>query len=206
MTDTTASTTIDILPIPDGDFKAYLFDLDGTVADSMPLHYRAWVQAVTAAEGTFPEDVFYELGGVPIVRIVEILNERYGYHMPPAETAHKKEELYLTLIHEVQPIASVVAHVTKMHGKIPLAIVSGSPRSSIESTLKTLHLTGCFDVLVGSEDYKHGKPDPEPFLTAAKHLNLDPKDCLVFEDAEAGIRAAEAAGMSWVRVPRTTLS
>jgi len=202
---TTTNTTPDILPIPSGDFKAYLFDLDGTVADSMPLHYRAWEQAIAEAGGTFPEDVFYELGGVPIVHVVEILNERYGYHMPPAETAHKKEELYLTLIHEVQPIASVVAHITAMHGKIPLAIVSGSPRASIENTLKTLHLTGCFDLLVGAEDYTRGKPDPEPFLTAAARLKVDPKDCLVFEDANAGIESAKAAGMQWVHVPRTKL-
>lgn len=199
MTDTTANVTP--LPIPAGDFKAYLFDLDGTIADSMPLHYKAWVKAITDAGGTFPEKVFYELGGVPIVRVVEILNERYGYQMPAEEVAHKKEELYHTLIHEVQPVASVVAHVHAMHGKIPLAIVSGSPRLSIENTLKTLGLEDCFDVLVGAEDYTHGKPDPEPFLTAAKKLGVAPKDCLVFEDADAGIKAAEAAGMQWARVP-----
>ena len=192
--------------LPEGNFKAYLFDLDGTIADSMPLHFRAWTKAIEAAGGHFPEEVFYELGGVPIVRVVEILNERFGYTMPAEDTAHKKEELYLTLIHEVQPIAAVVAHVKAMHSKIPLAIVSGSPRASIESTLETLGLTGCFDTLVGAEDYTHGKPDPEPFLTAAKRLNIDPKDCLVFEDADAGIASAKAAGMSWVKVPRTTLT
>jgi len=193
------------LALPEGTFKAYLFDLDGTLADSMPLHFRAWTQAVEAAGGHFPEDVFYELGGVPIVRVVEILNERFGYAMPAEDTAHKKETLYLTLIHEVQPIAAVVAHVKAMHGKIPLAIVSGSPRASIESTLETLGLTGCFDTLVGAEDYTHGKPDPEPFLSAAGRLHIDPKDCLVFEDADAGIAAAKAAGMAWVKVPRTNL-
>jgi beta-phosphoglucomutase family hydrolase len=205
MTEATTSSIPELL-LPAGEFKAYLFDLDGTVADSMPLHFRAWTQAVNDAGGAFPEDVFYELGGVPIVRVVEILNERYGYTMPAEQVAHKKEELYLTLIHEVQPVASVVAHVKAMHGKIPLAIVSGSPRASIESTLRTLGLSEYFDTLVGAEDYKRGKPDPEPFLTAAARLGVEPKDCLVFEDADAGIAAAKAAGMHWVHVPRTSLS
>ena len=200
----TLGTAPQALEIPSGNFKAYLFDLDGTLADSMPLHFRAWTKAITDAGGTFPEDVFYELGGVPIVRVVEILNERYGYNMPAVEIAHRKELLYIDLLHEVQPVASVVAHVRAMHGKIPLAIVSGSPRSSIESTLNTLGLSNEFDLLVGAEDYKHGKPNPEPFLMAAAHLNVAPADCLVFEDADAGIAAAKAAGMAFVRVPQPT--
>jgi beta-phosphoglucomutase family hydrolase len=198
----TTTETITPLPIPAGNFKAFLFDLDGTLADSMPLHYRAWLQAVTAAGGQFPEDVFYELGGVPIGRVVEILNQRFGTTMPPEATAQAKEQLYYQLLPELQPIASVVAHVHAMHGKIPLAIVSGSPRASIEHTLKTIGLANQFDLIVGAEDYTRGKPDPEPFLTAAKLLNVAPADCLVFEDADAGIQSAKAAGMHWVRVPR----
>lgn len=105
------------------------------------------------------------------------------------------------MLDKVTPVASVVAHVREMHGKIPLAIVSGSPRDSIIRTLTFLGLLDFFDTLVGSEDYTRGKPHPEPFLTAAKRLNVDPKDCLVFEDADAGIQSAEAAGMKWARVP-----
>jgi len=206
MSDITANVPVAPLPIPAGAFKAYLFDLDGTLADSMPLHYHSWVQAVTEAGGQFPEDVFYELGGVTLVRTVEILNERYGTHMPPVETAHRKEQLYLEMLPQLKPILSVLAHVHAMHGKIPLAIVSGSPRRSIESTLERLGLGNLFDLVVDAEDYTHGKPDPEPFLTAAKKLNIAPADCLVFEDADAGIASATAAGMQWARVPRGTVS
>jgi HAD superfamily hydrolase (TIGR01509 family) len=202
MSDLTATVPVTPLPIPVGAFKAYLFDLDGTLADSMPLHYRAWMQAVTEAGGQFPEDVFYELGGVPIVKTVEILNERFGTHMPPEKTAHDKEQLYYAMLPDLKPIAAVVAHVHAMHGKIPLGIVSGSPRASIAQTLERIGLGGEFDIIVGAEDYTHGKPDPEPFLTAAKKLNLAPADCLVFEDADAGIASAVAAGMQYVRVPR----
>lgn len=200
-----SASTHEPLLLPPGDFKAYLFDLDGTVADSMPLHFLSWTQAVTEAGGQFPEDLFYELGGVPLPRTVEILNERFGTHMPVMETVHRKESLYLEQLEHLTPVASVLEHIREAHGRIRFAIVSGSPRASIVGTLNRLGLSDCFPVLVGAEDYTHGKPSPEPFLVAAEKLGVAPKDCLVFEDADAGIASAEAAGMQWVRVPRTIL-
>lgn len=189
------------LVLPEGQFAAFLFDLDGTIADSMPLHFRSWTQAVEEAGGTFPEKDFYGLGGVTLPKTVEILNERYGYRMPPVETARRKEQLYLAIMAEVKPIASVVRVIERERGRVKFAVVSGSPRESITSTLRALGLLEDFPVIVGAEDYAHGKPDPEPFLTAAERLGVKPEDCLVFEDADAGIASAEAAGMQWVRIP-----
>ena len=191
----------DLLPLPEGTFGAYLFDLDGTVADSMPLHLISWQQATQEFGGSFPEELFWQWGGIPLPKTVEMLNERFGYTMDPTEVVHRKEQLYLTMLDRVHPIASVAAHVAAGHGRIPMAIVSGSPRLTILRTLDTLQLTDKFEAIVGAEDYTHGKPDPEPFLTAARLLKVEPATCLVFEDAEAGIRSAEAAGMQWVRVP-----
>ena len=182
-------------------FRAYLFDMDGTVADSMPIHFEAWTQAIEEAGGTFPVDLFYDWAGIPLRRTVEMLNEKFGYGMDPDDVVHRKETMYLQRLAEVEPIAAVVEHIHAQHGSIPLGIVSGSPRKSILRTLTALQLLDRFDVLVGAEDYTRGKPDPEPFLTAAKKLHVAPEDCLVFEDADAGIAAAEAAGMAWVRVP-----
>jgi len=194
------------LAIPLKPYRAYLFDLDGTVADSMPLHLRSWQQAVEEHGGHFPIDLFYEWGGMPLVKSVELLNERFGYRMIPADVVRRKEQLYYELLPELEPIHSVLAHVLKQHGRIPLAIVSGSPCAGIHNTLTRLGLLDRFDVLIGSEDYTHGKPHPEPFLTAAARLNVAPADCLVFEDADAGIASAEAAGMDWVRVPVSRLA
>jgi HAD superfamily hydrolase (TIGR01509 family) len=191
------------LQLPPGPFAAYLFDLDGTVADSMPLHYRSWKQAAEEQGGTFPEDLFYSWGGIPLPRTVELLNERLGYTMPPVATAQRKEQLYLQLLDQMEPVAMVLNHIKADYGKIPFAIVSGSPRPSIDRTLQVLGLQDKFDVLIGAEDYKHGKPNPEPFLLAAQRLGVAPKDCLVFEDADAGIASAEAACMQWVRIPHS---
>jgi HAD superfamily hydrolase (TIGR01509 family) len=195
---------IEDLDLPQRPLGAYLFDLDGTIADSMPLHFRSWTQAVEEAGGRFPEADFYALGGVTLPKTVEILNERYGFTMPPAETARRKELLYLAMLPDVTPVASVLAVIERDRGRIPFAVVSGSPRESIVNTLRRLGLLEDFRVIVGAEDYAHGKPDPEPFLTAADKLQVAPKDCLVFEDADAGIASAEAAGMLWVRIPHAS--
>ena len=102
---------------------------------------------------------------------------------------------------QLQPVAEVLEHIDDQYGRIPLAVVSGSSRESVEASLTTLHLLDRFDALVCAGDYTKGKPDPEPFLLAASRLKVDPKSCLVFEDAELGVQAATAAGMASVLVP-----
>ncbi len=196
----------DLLPLPAGDFRAYLFDLDGTVADSMPLHLTSWQQATRDFGGSFPEDLFWQWGGIPLPTTVRMLNERFGYTMDPTAVVDHKEQLFLAMLDQLRPIASVAGHIALQRGHLPMAIVSGSPRLTVERTLDTLGLRKDFQVIVAGEDYVHGKPHPEPFLNAAKLLNIAPADCLVFEDADAGIQSAVAAGMQWVRVPAHPLS
>jgi beta-phosphoglucomutase family hydrolase len=190
------------LTLPDGDFKAYLFDCDGTVADSMPIHYIAWVRALGEYGATFTEEQFYGWGGLPAVAVIERLNAEQGLAMAAALVSEHKEEYYYAMLPELKPVAEVLEHVLEAHGRIPTAIVSGSTRESVEATLTTLGLMDKFDTLVCAGEYAHGKPNPEPFLMAAERLGVRPEDCLVFEDAEPGIVAATAAGMASVRVPQ----
>jgi HAD superfamily hydrolase (TIGR01509 family) len=190
-----------MITIPQGHFSAYIFDCDGTLGDNMPLHYSAWLAAIAEYHCDFPEPFFYELGGTPTERIVEILNARNGCQMPVKETAHRKEEFYLQGLDHIQPIEPVVAIVRRVHGHLPIAVASGGHRRIVERTLARLGLLELFPVIVCSEDYVHGKPHPDPFLTAARRLGIPAAECLVFEDTEAGIQSATAAGMQWVLVP-----
>jgi beta-phosphoglucomutase family hydrolase len=189
------------LEIPEGDFKAYLFDCDGTIVDSMPLHYVAWKRVLSEQGCSFSEELFYAWGGMPIRAIIAALNEEQGLSMPVEETARKKERYYTEMIEDLKAIPEVLAHIEDQHGKIPFAVVSGSTRDSVETSLGALGLLGRFDTLVCAGDYAKGKPDPEPFLTAARRLGVQPEECLVFEDAETGVAAARAAGMAVVKVP-----
>ena len=187
--------------IPEGEFDGYIFDCDGTLADTMPLHYKAWCAALAEHECDFPEAFFYELGGVPTEKIVEILNERHGHQMPVVETAAYKESLFLQLIPEIVPIEPVVAIVHELYGKKPLAVASGGHRAIVIKTLTALGIADKFETIVGAEDYKNGKPAPDPFLEAARRLGIPPERCLAFEDTQAGIASAKAAGMKTVLVP-----
>jgi HAD superfamily hydrolase (TIGR01509 family) len=188
------------LQLPEGAFKAYLFDCDGTIADSMPLHYVAWKKILGEWGCEFPEDTFYAWGGMPVTEILATLNRQQGLRIPIAEVQHQKEALYLEALHELQAVPEVLEHILASHGRIPFAVVSGSTRDSVTKSLQTLGLLDKFDLLVCAGDYQRGKPDPEPFLTAARLLGVSPFDCLVFENTDMGIEAATAAGMASVKI------
>jgi len=189
------------LDIPEGEFDGYIFDCDGTLADTMPLHYEAWCAALAKHSCDFPEAFFYELGGVPARQIVEILNERHGHRMPVDETAEYKEGLFIQLIPKILPIEPVVALVNEYYGKKPLAVASGGMRTIVTKTLKLLGIVDKFAAIVCAEDYKNGKPAPDPFLEAARRIGVAPEKCLAFEDTQTGITSAESAGMKTVFVP-----
>jgi HAD superfamily hydrolase (TIGR01509 family) len=189
------------LILPAGLFRAYLFDCDGTIADSMPLHYMAWKKTLAEYNCGFDEKLFYSWGGRPVRDIIASLNEMNGLSMPVDVVAQRKEGLYHELLPGLKAIPEVVEHVHAQHGKIPMAVVSGSRRASVVGSLTILHLLDKFDALICAEDYEHGKPAPDCFLAGAAKLGVGPKDCLVFEDTDLGIEAATAADMLSVRVP-----
>ena len=189
------------LDIPDRAFGGYIFDCDGTIADNMPLHYRAWSMAMADFGGEYPEELFYAWGGRPTAVIVGLLNEKYGLTLDVDETVRCKEKYYLSLIPEVVPVPEVLEIVKSMHGTVPLSVASGGHRELVEATLDVFGIRDLFQAIVCVEDYERGKPHPEPFLLAAKLMSVPPEDCVVFEDSPIGIEAAKAANMAWVHVP-----
>ncbi len=191
------------LLIPDREFGAYIFDCDGTLADTMPLHYRAWTRLVGELGGSFPEELFYELGGRPTEQILRILRDEHGLMVDDvARAALRKEGYFLEMIPEVKPIEAVVKVARRWYGIKPLAVASGGFRRQIERTLDALGIRSWFNAVVCVEDYARGKPFPDPFLEAARRLEVPPSVCVVFEDSPLGVQAAKAAGMQWVLVPR----
>ena len=158
------------LKLPDGLFKAYLFDCDGTIADSMPLHYVAWNKALAEWGCDFSQDLFDAWGGMSVVEIIGTLNRERGMSMPVADVAQRKEELYFDNLPSLKAIPSVLEHIEESYGRIPLAVVSGSTRESVTASLEALNLLDKFETLVCAGDYEKSKPDPEPFLIAAKRL------------------------------------
>ena len=189
------------LKLPPGSFGAYLFDCDGTIADSMPLHYIAWKKALAEWNCTFDEQLFYALGGTPVAEIVSMLNKKQGLSMPVESVSSRKENLYMELLPQLKAVPEVVEHIDAQQGRIPFAVVSGSTRQSVTASLESLKLLDRFDTMVCAGDYRKSKPDPECFLLAACKLGVAPANCLVFDDTDMGIQAATAAGMASVKIP-----
>jgi beta-phosphoglucomutase-like phosphatase (HAD superfamily) len=185
-------------------FGGCIFDCDGTLADTMPLHYRAWRRILAEHGMAFSESLFYDMGGKPTALIFELLRRDHGLVLADVPAAvERKEEYFAALIDEVQPIEAVVAVARRWHGVVPLAVASGGLRRYVELTLQAIGIRRLFDAVVCAEDYARAKPEPDPFLEAARRLRVPPADCLVFEDSALGLAAAAAAGMQSVFVPRS---
>jgi len=189
------------IAFPTRPFGGYIFDCDGTIADTMPLHYRAWSQTLQEFGGQFPEDLFYSWGGKPTHAIVEELNSLFGLCLDVEKTARRKEDHYLTLLDEVTPVQPVLDFARSLQGIAPMAIASGGHHELVDATLAALGIAEMFNAVVCAEDYARGKPAPDAFLEAARQLGVPAPDCLVFEDSPLGIAAAESAGMAHVFIP-----
>jgi beta-phosphoglucomutase family hydrolase len=191
------------LDIPPGIFAGYIFDLDGTLIDSMPIHYRAWDETMRRAglPHKLDEDLFYTLGGVSTRRVGELIAAHYGLQVDADKLFHDKEALYNSLQINAKVIAPTAEFARRAAATHPLAVASGGPRAIVRRSLELNGLASLFRVVVTADDVKHGKPAPDMFLLAAKLMNVPAKDCLVFEDAEPGFKAAAAAGMKLVKVP-----
>lgn len=182
------------------EIKGIVFDCDGTLADTMPLHWRAW-QVITRRHNLhFPQDRFYSLGGVPTRDILAMLSREQGIEIDPLAVAKEKEEAYLAHLHEVAPIHCVVDIAREYHGRIPMAVASGGTRNIIEMVLRHLGIRELFDAVVTSEDVTRQKPAPDIFLEAARRIDVPPRFCRGYEDTDLGMQAIRSAGMEAVDV------
>lgn len=180
--------------------RALIFDCDGTLADTMPLHWQAWQVIQRRHSFDFPEDRFYSLGGVPSRDILAMLKAEQRLEINPIAVALEKEETYLKTLAEVEPIHAVVEIAHSHHGLLPMAVASGGTRRVIELVLEHLQIRNLFGAVVTSEDVPHQKPAPDIFLEAARRLGVDPASCRAFEDTDLGLQAIRAAGMEPVDV------
>ncbi len=186
-----------------GEFEAFLYDCDGTLADNMPAHTETYIKVAAEKGVVIDGAIIDEFAGLPILNVVEKINERYQSNFDPEEFKAQKYKLFLEqYIEHTQPIDYVVNHLKSHAGLVRIAVVSGSSRIAVEKTLQILGIDHLVEVMVCAGETPQGKPHPDPFLKAAELLSVAPEKCLVFEDGNAGVQAAEAAGMRWIRIDK----
>jgi beta-phosphoglucomutase family hydrolase len=180
--------------------KGLVFDCDGTLADTMPLHWQAWQMITQRHNLHFPQDRFYAYGGVPSRDILKLLAEEQGRSLDHIAVAHEKEETYLQTLMQVEPIHAVVDIAKENFGKIPMAVASGGTQKIIVQVLEHLKIRHLFNAVVTSEMVANQKPAPDIFLEAARRIGVDPKFCRGYEDTDLGMQAIRSAGMEAVDV------
>jgi len=180
--------------------KGLIFDLDGTIADTMPIHFIAYRNILREFGVEFTPELFITLAGVPAIQTISRINELFGTSLDPEKFGKLKEAEYEKEMVRMQPVEPVVQLIREYHGKLPMSVGTGGYRRLAWKTLEILDLKNYFSILVSTEDVENHKPAPDTFLKCAELMGVDPAYCQVFEDGQLGIEAARAGGMMAVDV------
>lgn len=180
--------------------KCLIFDCDGTLADTMSLHWEAWQEAFTVSGKICPANFLDDLKGVPAEKIIAHLNESYGYGLDIKRFAKEKQRRVQRKLLRAKPIDPVVEIAKRYKNRLPMAVVSGGTKANVHLTLEAIGLENFFDPIITADDPVRPKPAPDIFLEAAGRLNMEPRYCQVFEDSDLGIEGAQKAGMTVIDV------
>ncbi len=185
------------------DIKALIFDLDGTLANTIPLHLEAWEQVGSQLGIPVTKEMILAHSGTPTVKVAEILSKEHGWDVDTEVVKNLKFENYrkLKLKHgKIKAIKPILKIAREYHGRLPLAVGTGSTRSGAMKSLEDINAVDLFDIIVTASEVEHPKPHPETFLRSANHFGLRPEECIVFEDGAAGIKAAIKGGFKLIDV------
>lgn len=180
--------------------EGLIFDCDGTLVDSMPIHWECWHETFERFGATCPHDFLERLKGVPTHGIIAAFNEKFGYDFDVEAFTEEKENLAKKKLLHVKEIEPVTALVYKYHNKIPMAVASGGPYETVKISLDATGLSQYFEVYITADDPVNPKPSPDIFLEAARRIGVAPEKCQVYEDADMGVEAAVGAGMQYTDV------
>ena len=183
--------------------RGLIFDLDGTLADTMPLHLDAWKATAEYWDVAITAKMINDRLGIPTIQVIQELNELYNWSVDPVAFRLKKNEFYVEMKRKkgkIQPIDSVAAIARKYHGQLPMSIGTGSIKKNATAALSDLNMSDHFVAVITAEDVERHKPDPSTFLKCAQAMSVQPSECLVYEDSPLGIEAALSGGMHAVNI------
>jgi len=181
-------------------YQGLIFDMDGTLIDTMPSHLAAWQQAAEHFDIPFDREWIHSMGGMPSPKITLEVNKRYGMNLDPKTVAQKKMAFFAAITDYGELIPATNEILNRYQGEKKIAVGTGSMSQSAMRLLQGRNLLPLLDTVVTACDVENHKPAPDTFLLAAQRLGLSANECVVFEDTELGKKAAHAAGMDCIMV------
>ena len=180
--------------------KAVIFDMDGVVIDSEPLHERSSRIVLAQHNLEIQDEVFADFKGSTDRTILEYLIAENNLDVGVEDLLKQKRSTYASLIDELQPIHGVISFINRISGDYRLALTTSASRRNKELAFSKFNLHRFFEVVITSDDINNPKPDPEPYLETTTRLAIDPQDCVVIEDSFNGVRSASGAGCTVVGI------
>ena len=181
--------------------KALIFDLDDVLIKSMRAHAKAYQKVLAEFGINVTVEQYLQYTGSTGKDILQKISKQRAKDLDVEQIHKRKKEIFPDFAGEIVRIEGTIALVKALKGKLRMALATSSSRASLAVTLSRISdITDCFEVIITGEDVEKGKPDPEVFLKAAETLGVEPEECLVFEDSDVGIEAAEKAGMKAIKV------
>ena len=175
--------------------KALIFDMDGTLVDTMAVHWQAWRETMVPYDIDMTKELFDRIGGRTSPDIVTFLEGEFGRSLPGEEIAMAKDQAFVRHAPLIQPIGAIVDIVHRYRGELPIGVATNEQFGISNIVLRSTGLAPLFQTLVTSDEVERPKPAPDVFLECAARLAVPPAQCQVFEDSVWGIEAATAAGM-----------
>jgi len=175
--------------------QALIFDLDGTLSDSLPVHIANWHSVCEKLNCTFDDRILVEMTGMPTISFAERIKREQNLEIDAEEIVILKQQEFWQNINRIKPHDAVISLMKDAYGKIPMAVGTGASRISAMLQMKELGIDHLFDFIVTADDVERHKPEPETFLKCAEMMKVEPQFCQVFEDGELGMQAAQTAGM-----------
>lgn len=194
------SPILNDLIAPSPPYAALIFDCDGTLADTLSVHFQSFVIAFQKFGAELPEAWYYEHTGLPAMELIQAFNQSFGYVINERVVDVERQEHFLNLIDQVQEVPAVAEIARANYNNVPMAVASNGQRFVVELIIDAIKLRSLFNTIVTLDDVSVGKPAPDLFLLAAKRMGVAPEECIVYEDSDTGLEAARRAGMRWIDV------
>ena len=177
------------------DARALIFDLDGTLSNSLPVHMATWNKVGETYGFKFDPQIMLEMTGRATIEFARHIVAYYGLSVDPEEIVKLKQKSFRDSAQLLEPVDEIITIVKEYYGKLPMAVGTGASRKSTEVQLNELGIARYFDVIVTADDVIRHKPNPDTFLKCAELMGVATEKCQVFEDGVLGIEAAKKAGM-----------